>query len=60
MDSSPGQSNVSEWRDMSTIGRLVQYTIVALSKANYECWSNTKRKLVISHQNVFAMIDLKN
>ena len=45
------QSNVSEWNDMSSLGLLVQYFIVALSKANYECWSNTKQKLLISHQN---------
>jgi hypothetical protein len=44
----------------STLGLLVQYFIVALSKANYECWFNTKRKLLISHQNVAAMIELKN
>ena len=43
---------MSEWSDMSTLGLLFQHVIEALSKANYKFWSNTKRKLLMSHQIV--------
>ena len=37
------QNNLSEWRDMSTLGLLFQW--VALWKSNSACWSRTKRAL---------------
>jgi hypothetical protein len=37
---------------MLTIGPLVQYAIIALLNANYECWCDAKWKLLMSHQIV--------